>query len=82
MQAFLNAISVMNNPTPAPMAFFRGIGMASMIFSRMVDTESMKNITPSISTAKSANCQENPMVLTTVKAKNAFNPIPGARTSG
>ena len=75
-------MSVMNNPTPAPVAFFSGIGMALMIFSRMEETESIKNITPSTSTAKSANCHENSIVLTTVKAKKALSPIPGASSRG
>ena len=40
------------------------------------------NIIPSINTAHKANCQLYPIPKTTVYAKNALSPIPGASAIG
>ena len=72
----------MNKPIPAPMAFFNDIGMAFTIASRkFVNVNTINNI-PSIKTAVKANCQLFPIAIHTVKAKKAFNPIPGAKAKG
>ena len=64
------------------MANLTDLGMAFTMASRTLKIVSKIKITPSISTAVNANCQLYPIVNTTVKAKNAFKPIPGANAKG
>ena len=45
-------------------------------------TDRNRKISPLMNTAPSACCQVKPMAPTTVKAKNAFNPMPGAMPMG
>ena len=71
-----------NRPTPAEMANFRFRGIELMMYSRMRNTEIRKKITPEQNTAASACCQVYFMVSTTVKAKKAFSPMPGASAIG
>lgn len=80
--AFCIPIKAINKPIPAEMACFRFMGMALTISSRTLKAVRSKKMMPSRNTAVSANCQLCPMANTTVKAKKAFKPIPGARAKG
>src|SRR5262249_13657770 len=71
-----------NRPTPADIASFRFCGIALMMYSRMRKIEIKKKITPEQNTAASACCQVYFIVKTTVKAKNALSPMPGASAIG
>ena len=53
-----------------------------MMYSRMRKIEIRKKITPEQNTAASACCQVYFIVKTTVKAKKAFSPMPGASAIG
>ena len=64
------------------MACLNVSGIAFTINSRILNTVNRINTSPSIKTAAKALSQEYPMPCTNVKAKKAFNPIPGARAKG
>ena len=70
------------SPIPGLMARRKIKGMALTICWRRPVIVSRMKIRPSIMTAVSANCHEYPMVRTTVKAKKAFSPMPGAKAKG
>ena len=72
----------MEGRTPAEIASLRFLGIALMTYSRMRKTEIRRKITPEQNTPASACCQVYFMVSTTVKAKNAFKPMPGASAIG
>ena len=67
---------------PADMASLRFRGIELMMYSRILKIEIRKKITPEQNTAASACCQVYFMVNTTVKAKNALSPMPGASAIG
>ena len=71
-----------NKPTPAEMANFRFFGMELMMYSRMRKIEIRKKMTPEQNTAASACCQVYFIVSTTVNAKKALSPMPGASAIG
>ena len=80
--AFCNPINAINRPIPTDTAFFRLYGIASKIASRTLSSDNRIKIIPSTSTAASATFQEYPIWSTTVYAKYAFSPIPGASANG
>ena len=53
-----------------------------MMYSRILNTEIRKKITPEQNTPASACCHVYLWPSTTVKAKNALSPIPGAKAIG
>jgi hypothetical protein len=67
---------------PATTALRIEAGMPSMIQRRTPVAESSRNTQPEMNTAPSACCQVNPIEPTTVKAKKAFRPMPGAIAMG
>ena len=71
-----------NKPMPPLIAFFRESGIALTIFVRSPVMVMMIKIIPDTNTAAKPACQEYPNVPQMVKAKNAFNPIPGAWANG
>ena len=71
-----------NSPTPADIASLTFRGIELMMYSRMRKIEMKKKITPEQNTAASACCQVYFIVKTTVKAKNALSPMPGASAIG
>ncbi len=80
--AFWSPMKAMKRPIPAPIAFLSVPGMASRRRVLILVTVMMMNRIPSMKTAVRANCQLYPIVRHTVKTKNAFRPIPGARANG
>jgi hypothetical protein len=78
----LGAMMPRNRPTPADIASLRFRGIELMMYSRMRKIEIRKKITPEQNTAASACCQVYFIVSTTVKAKNALSPMPGASAIG
>src|SRR5690625_2206693 len=76
------AIRPKNRPIPAAMAERNDLGMPAIIQVRAPLTVSKTKITPEINTAPSACCQVKPNAPTTVKAKNALRPMPGAIPMG
>ncbi len=64
------------------MARFTFMGMLFRTASRTLKSVNTAKITPSRNTAVRANCQECPIPMTTVYAKNAFRPMPGASANG
>ena len=68
----------MNNPIPTEIALFIFTGIESTMASLTLNAVNNKKIIPSNNTAVKANWYEYPIDKTTVYAKNAFNPIPGA----
>jgi len=73
---------VMKRPIPTATAFFIFAGIALMIASRTLKSESMMKRMPSRKTAVRAICQEYPIPMHTVYVKNALSPIPGASATG
>lgn len=69
-------------PTPADTASLRFCGIESMTYCRIRNTEMRKNSTPEQNTAASACCHVYLYVSTTVKAKKALMPMPGASAMG
>ena len=67
-----------NKPIPIEIAFFILTGIESTIASRTLNNVNNIKIKPSNKTAVSANSNEYPICNTTVYAKKAFNPMPGA----
>ena len=67
---------------PAAMALRIECGMPSISQRRTPVTVRIRKITPEMNTAPSACCQVKPMVPTTVKAKKALSPMPGAMAIG
>ena len=80
-------MNVMNSPIPALIPILRLFGIEFMTASRMLVRVRTANIAPSMKTAASAICHVTgaPFIVieaTTLKAKNALRPIPGARATG
>ncbi len=75
-------MNAMNKPIPTLTASLRVIGISLTILFLTGSIESIRNITPSINTAASATCQLIPIPRTTVYAKNALSPMPGAKANG
>jgi hypothetical protein len=73
---------VRNRPIPLPTASFTGSGNTRMIYSRAPTAVSRTKITPSTTTAASAVCHGTPRAPTTVNAKKALSPSPGACANG
>src|SRR5699024_308990 len=73
---------VMKNPIPALTAIFISIGIELITYSRKPVKVRMTKITPENRTPVSAVCHGISIVNTTVNAKNAFSPIPGASAIG
>ena len=71
-----------NIPIPAVTANLSAFGMARTTACRTPITESSTNSTPEMNTAPSAVCQGIFCPSTTVYAKYAFKPIPGACANG
>lgn len=67
---------------PATIALRSEAGMPSTSQRRAPVRESSRNTRPEISTAASACCHGRPAAPTTVKAKKAFRPMPGAMPTG
>ena len=67
---------------PATMAERSEAGMPATSQARMPVSESTQNTMPEMNTAASACCQGRPAAPTTVKAKKAFKPMPGAMPTG
>ena len=82
MPAPSNPINAINKPIPTEIAFFIFAGIESTIASLTLNIVNNINIKPSSKTAVKANWYEYPIPKTTVNAKNAFNPIPGACANG
>ena len=80
--AFVIPTDAINSPTPAVTAFLRSFGIQFIICSLKLVTVKIINNTPSINTPKSAICHVYPICKTTVYAKNALSPIPGASAIG
>ena len=75
-------MNAMNRPMPAAIAENKARGMALTISWRMPAKVSTRNATPEMKTSPSAVCQGTPIPCTTVKAKYAFRPMPGASAIG
>ena len=80
--AFCRPINAIKNPIPTDTAFFRFIGIELKIASLTLNTDSTMKIRPSTNTAARAACHGYPIPMTTVYAKYALSPIPGARANG
>ncbi len=78
ISAFFSAMIPRNRPKPAATALRIECGMPSTSQRRTPVTVRIRKITPEMKTAPSACCQVKPIAPTTVKAKKAFSPIPGA----
>ena len=77
-----SAMMPRKRPTPAEIANFRFFEIELMMYSRMLKIEIRKKITPEQNTPASACCQLYLCSSTTVKAKNALSPMPGASAIG
>ncbi len=82
MPAFLSPMKAMNSPMPAPTAILSWWGIALMIAPRTPVNASSRNSTPDTKVAASAVSHGMPNPSTTVKAKKAFSPMPGAWAIG
>src|SRR6056297_520842 len=71
-----------NSPIPVPTANFTGSGNRRMMYSRAPMAVRMMKMIPSVTTAASAVCHGMPSAPTTVNAKKAFSPRPGAWPNG
>ena len=80
--AFCSPMNAINRPIPTLTADFKFSGIALKIASRTFVTDNTMNTRPSTKTAASAICQLYPIPITTVYAKYAFSPIPGASANG
>ena len=67
-------------PAATPLRIDTGIPATSQ--RRMPVADRIRKMMPLMKTAPSACCQVNPIAPTTVKAKKAFSPIPGAMPMG
>src|SRR5690625_756110 len=76
------AISPRKRPIPDAMAERNDLGMPAIIQLRAPVAVNKIKIIPDIKTAPNACCQVKPNAPTTVKAKKAFKPIPGAKPMG
>ena len=73
---------VRNSPMPVPTANFTGLGNSSMMYRRAPPTVSRMKMMPSTTTAARAVSHGMPNAPTTVNAKKAFRPSPGAWANG
>lgn len=67
---------------PATIAARSEGGMPATSQARTPVSDSARNTSPEMNTAASACCHGRPAAPTTVKAKNAFRPMPGAMPTG
>ena len=67
---------------PATMAERSDDGIPDTSHARTPVSDSTRNTRPEMNTAPSACCHGRPAAPTTVKAKNAFRPMPGAMPTG
>ncbi|MNV04132.1 hypothetical protein D3C71_944200 [compost metagenome] len=79
---FCSAMIARNRPIPATIADRNDAGMPDTSHARTPVSDSTRNTRPEMNTAASACCQGRPAAPTTVKAKNAFKPMPGAMPTG
>lgn len=77
-----SAMIARNSPIPAAMALRIDVGMPAISQRRIPVADRNRKIRPLMNTAPSACCQVKPIMPTTVKAKNAFSPMPGAMPMG
>jgi hypothetical protein len=77
-----SAMMPRKRPTPAEIASFRFLGIELMMYSRSRKTEIRRKISPEQNTPASACCHVYLSASTTVKAKNALSPMPGASAIG
>lgn len=82
MPAFFMPRNARNAPIPEVIANFKLSGRACTMALRTPITDRTMNSTPERNTAPSAVSHGTPIWPTTVKAKNAFSPIPGAWAKG
>ena len=75
-------MKVMKSPMPAETPILSVLGIELTTSSRTLVQVSTMKITPSTNTAASATCHGMPMPRTTVKAKKALSPMPGASANG
>ena len=75
-------MKVMKSPMPAETPILSVLGIELTTSSRTLVQVSTMKITPSTKTAASATCHGMPMPRTTVKAKKALSPMPGASANG
>ena len=75
-------IRAIKRPMPAVMASLRLDGIALITMSRSFVSDKSKKTAPSTNTAAKAVCQLYPIPNTTVYAKYALRPRPGARIKG
>ncbi len=80
--ALFNPIRARNMPIPAAIALRNECGMPSTSQRRIPVTVRNRKIMPEMKTAPSACCHEKPIAPTTVKAKKALRPMPGAMPIG
>jgi len=71
-----------NSPMPVPTASFTGVGKTLMTYSRAPTAVSAMKRSPSTTTAASAVSHGTPSAPTTVNAKKALSPSPGACPKG
>ena len=79
---FCSAMIARNRPMPATMDARSEAGIPATSHARMPLSDSTRNTSPEMNTAASACCHGSPAAPTTVKAKNAFRPMPGAMPTG
>ena len=82
MPAFFSAMMPRNMPMPAATALRIECGMPATSQRRTPVTVRIRKMQPEMKTAPSACCQVKPMAPTTVKAKKALRPMPGAIAIG
>ena len=80
--ALWRPIKVMKMPMPADTPIFSVLGIELTTSSRTFVQVSRIKMTPSIKIAARATCQGIFIPSTTVKAKKALSPMPGARAKG
>ena len=80
--AFLSPMKARNIPMPAVTEYLRWCGTARTIAWRTPSTERRMKMQPEIATAPSAVCHGIFCPRTTVKAKYALSPMPGACANG
>ena len=80
--AFFSAMMPRNIPMPAAIALRIECGMPATSQRRTPVTVRIRKMQPEMKTAPSACCQVNPSAPTTVKAKKALSPMPGAIAIG
>ncbi len=80
--AFFSAMMPRNMPMPAATALRIECGIPATSQRRTPVTVRIRKMQPEMNTAPKPCCQVKPIAPTTVKAKNAFSPMPGAIAIG